>query len=184
MYVHTYVHTLIMSVCINWQMTKFSRHMSDWHRCVRIHIAVVKKQKSFGASTNVKPRAGVFPLTAKIWDVLDEGCSCRETERQMQDKRAWYGRWRKREKERTKVEERLRDTARKRWNKNEETEKRRTRSLKDFTSVSSFLLPTAFSYFAVDGSLVPDYFPPWNIPKDPLRTRKILDSVSLRRKRK
>jgi hypothetical protein len=37
-----------------------------------MHIANAKRQKSLGASINVKPRAGVFPLRAKIWDALDE----------------------------------------------------------------------------------------------------------------
>lgn len=82
--------------------------------------------------------------------------------------------------ETTKVEERLCDTARKRRDKNEETEKRRARSLKDFTSVSSFLLPAASSLPAADGSLVPDYFPPSSERPFSPRARKVLDSVSLR----
>lgn len=67
--------------------------------------------------------------------------------------------------------------------KNEETEKRCARSLKDFTSVFSFLPPAVSSSLAADGSLMPDYFPPSSIQKDSpssARTRKILDSVSLR----
>lgn len=44
---------------------------------IRMHIEnAKKKQKSFGASINIKPRASVFPLRAKIWDALDKGCSC------------------------------------------------------------------------------------------------------------
>jgi len=45
--------------------------------------------------------------------------------------------------------------------------KKDARGVRDFTSASSFLLAVACATSAARGSLVPDYFPPSSIPKDP-----------------
>jgi len=144
--------------------------VSNRRHYVKVHIADIKGQKSLDVSTNVKPRMGVFPLRAKIWDALDEGCSCWE----MEDKREWEKQWKskkgcaiQREKDRIRT---------KRWKKDAQGAWKISRWFPLFFYQSSSSLTT-------DGSLVPDYFPPSSITKDPPAREKYWILYHLRERR-
>jgi len=145
--------------------------VSNRRHYVKVHIADIKGQKSLDVSTNVKPRMGVFPLRAKIWDALDEGCSCWE----MEDKREWKKQWKSKKGAIQREKDRIRT---KRWKKDAQGAWKISRWFPLFFYQPCLLFPHYWRQSRAG------LFSTFEHHERPPRTRKILDSVSLKRKKK